>query len=53
MDALVTIVLILVGAQLGGIIGIIFAIPVYLVYKIILRNFYQELIVLYPEHRSG
>ena len=47
MDPLLSIVLILVGAQLYGATGMIFAIPVYLVYKIILQESYKELVKIY------
>jgi len=46
MDPLLTILLILVGGKLLGVIGIIFAIPVFIVYKIILREAYEELVTL-------
>ena len=49
MDPLLSIILILVGAQLFGILGMVLAIPIYLVYKIVLRESYSELIKIYPE----
>ena len=48
MDSLLAIVIILIGAQLGGPIGMVFAIPVYSVFKIILRQSYRELVKIYP-----
>jgi len=47
MDALLGIVLILVGAQLAGPLGMILALPIYLVYKITLRETYLELLRIY------
>jgi predicted PurR-regulated permease PerM len=44
IDALCGIVLILIGAKLLGILGMIFAIPIYLVYKIVLVESYNELV---------
>ena len=46
-DALLGIILILVGAQLFGIFGMVFAIPMYRIYKIILRDTYQGLTKVY------
>lgn len=46
IDPLVTIVLILVGARLFGITGMLFSIPMYLVYKIVLREAYVQLVSL-------
>ena len=47
IDPLLSIVVILIGAQLFGAIGMIFAIPIYLVYKIILKEAYRELTRIY------
>ena len=47
MDPLLSIVLILVGAQVFGAMGMIFAIPIYIVFKVVLRESYQELVKLY------
>jgi len=47
IDPLLIIILILVGAQMIGILGMIFAIPIYLVYKIVLRESYSELVKIY------
>ena len=47
MDALLGIVLILVGAQLAGPLGMILALPIYLVYKITLQETYIELSRIY------
>tara|TARA_Y100000310_G_C20616886_1_gene781111 strand:- start:283 stop:1332 length:1050 start_codon:yes stop_codon:yes gene_type:complete len=44
VDALFSIVLILVGSQLLGVLGMLLAIPIYLVYKIILTESYKELV---------
>lgn len=49
MDSMLTIILILVGAKLFGILGMIFAIPIYIVYKVILKESYEELVKVYPE----
>jgi len=47
IGALLTIVLILIGSKLLGPLGMIFAIPIYLVYKIVLRESYKELVKMY------
>ena len=47
LDALLGIVLILVGAQLAGPLGMILALPIYLVYKITMRETYIELSRIY------
>jgi len=47
MDALLSIVLILVGAKLFGIFGMVFIIPMYLVFKIILITTYKQLVKIY------
>ncbi len=47
VDSLLSIFLILAGARLFGVMGMIFAIPIYLVYKIVLIEAYKELIKIY------
>lgn len=47
MDALLSIIVILIGAQLFGLMGMIFAIPIYLIYNIVLSETYKELVKLY------
>ena len=47
LSPLTTILLALIGAELLGIVGIILAIPIYLVYKITLRGAYSELVEVY------
>ena len=47
MNPLVSIILVVVGAQVLGIMGMIFAIPVYIVYKIVLRETYRALVTIY------
>ncbi len=47
IEPIVGIVLILTGAKLFSIMGMIFAVPIYLVYKTILREAYIELVKLY------
>ncbi len=47
VDTLLSIILILIGTQLFGILGTIFALPVYLVYRVTLRESYAELTRLY------
>jgi predicted PurR-regulated permease PerM len=47
VDPLLSILLILVGGELFGLTGILFAIPIYLVYKIVLKESYEELARLY------
>lgn len=49
IDPFLTIILILVGAQLLGPLGMIFAIPIFLVYKIVLRESYEELVKIYKD----
>ncbi|MDO8628711.1 MAG: AI-2E family transporter [Nanoarchaeota archaeon] len=51
MDPLLSILLILIGAQLYGIMGMIFAIPIYIIYKIVLRESYLALTSIYKEKR--
>ncbi|MFW5704204.1 MAG: AI-2E family transporter [Nanoarchaeota archaeon] len=47
IDPLLSIVLILVGAQLFGVFGMVFALPVFIVYKIVLKEAYEELVAIY------
>lgn len=47
MDALLSIILILAGAKLLGPLGMILAIPIYLIYKIVLEEVYTELVAVY------
>ncbi len=47
MEPLVSIILVIIGAQVLGVMGMIFAIPVYIVYKIILRETYRALVRIY------
>ena len=47
IDSLLSIILILVGAQLLGPMGMVFAVPVYLIYKIVLKESYRELEKIY------
>ena len=49
VDPLVTVVLILVGGSLLGVLGILFAIPVYLIYRVVLTECYSELVKIYPD----
>jgi len=49
IDPLLSIILVLVGSQLFGIMGMIFALPTYLVYKVILQEAYEELVKLYGQ----
>jgi len=51
IDPLLSIVLILVGAKLFGPIGMILAIPIYLIYKIILEETYVELAKIYEDKK--
>jgi predicted PurR-regulated permease PerM len=51
MDSLLSIVLILVGAKLFGIFGMVFIIPMYLVSKIILIATYKQLVKTYDPKR--
>jgi predicted PurR-regulated permease PerM len=47
LDPLLSLILFLVGAQLFGILGMIFAIPVFIVYKIVLKESYLALVEIY------
>jgi len=47
IDPLLSIVLILIGAQLFGVFGMVFALPVFIVYKIVLKEAYEELVAIY------
>jgi predicted PurR-regulated permease PerM len=47
VDPLLSIILILVGGELFGLTGIFFAIPIYLIYKVVLKESYEELARLY------
>jgi len=47
MDALVAIIITLVGAQLLGVLGMVFAIPVFIVYKVVLRETYIHAYTVY------
>ncbi len=49
VDPLLSIFLILAGARILGIVGMIFAIPAYLVYKIVLKESYRELVGYYDD----
>ena len=47
IDPLLSILLVLAGSQVFGIMGMIFALPMYLIYKVILVEAYEELVRLY------
>ena len=47
MDPLVNVVLILVGAQLMGAVGMVLSIPLYLIYKIVIQQSYKTLHEIY------
>jgi predicted PurR-regulated permease PerM len=49
VGSLLSIILILVGTQLFGIMGTIFALPIYLVYRTILTETYEELSRMYKD----
>ncbi|MBW2998898.1 AI-2E family transporter, partial [Candidatus Woesearchaeota archaeon] len=51
IDPLLSIVLILVGAKLFGPVGMILAIPIYLIYKIVLEETYVELVNVYENKK--
>lgn len=46
INPLLTITLILIGGHVMGITGIVLAIPVYLIYKIVLMSAYEEMVAL-------
>jgi predicted PurR-regulated permease PerM len=51
IDPLLSIILVLAGTRLFGIFGTVFALPMYLVCKVILQEAYHELVRLYdPDH---
>ncbi|MFP4402780.1 MAG: AI-2E family transporter [Nanoarchaeota archaeon] len=47
VNPFIGVILILAGAKLFGVFGMIFSIPIYLIYKIILREAYIEIIKFY------
>ena len=47
MDSLLSIILVLVSAKLLGIVGMVFAIPIYIIYKVVLVEAYEELVEIY------
>ncbi len=47
VDPLLSIILVLIGGELFGLTGILFAIPIYLIYKVVLKESYEELAKLY------
>ena len=47
IGALLSIVLIIIGAQLYGILGMIFALPVFIVYKVVMKETYDALCGIY------
>lgn len=49
VSPLLSIILILIFADILGPLGMILAIPIYIVYKIVLTEFYYELIKIYPD----
>ena len=51
VNPLLNIILILVGARLYGAVGMLFAAPIYLVYKVVLRDSYRELVRLHDPQR--
>ncbi len=52
VNPLLNIILILIGAKLYGAVGMLFAIPIYLVYKTVLRDSYRELVRLHDPSRA-
>jgi len=53
IDPLLTVVLIIMGGTAFGIMGVIMVIPVYLIYKIILIEVYEELLGVYDPSCAG
>lgn len=51
VEPLISIVLILGGARLFGVFGMVFAIPIFLVYKVVLTETYRQLVKIYPERK--
>jgi len=47
LDPMLSILLVLIGARLLGLLGMVFAIPIYLVYKTVLHESYVELVKIY------
>ncbi len=47
INPLLAIIIILIGYQLVGILGMVFAVPIYFVFKIILRESYNQLVKMY------
>lgn len=52
VNPLLNIILILVGARLYGAVGMLFAVPAYLVFKTVLRDAYRELVRLHDPARA-
>lgn len=49
VNPLLSILLILIFADMLGALGMILAIPIYIIYKVVLTEFYNELVKIYPE----
>ncbi|SFM18185.1 AI-2E family transporter [Methanolobus profundi] len=49
VSPLVSILLTLIFADMLGALGMILAIPIYIVYKVVLTEFYNELLKIYPD----
>lgn len=49
VNPLLSILLTLIFADMLGALGMILAIPIYIVYKVVLTEFYNELIKIYPD----
>ena len=49
MDALLSIVLVLLFAKLGGALGMILAIPIYSIFKVTLKELYADLVEVYDK----
>lgn len=52
VNPLLNIILILVGARLYGAVGMLFAVPTYLVFKTVIRDSYRELVRLHDPPRA-
>jgi len=50
VDSLLSIILILIGAKLFGPVGMILAVPIYLIFRIVLQVSYSELIKVYKRY---
>jgi len=49
INPLLSVILTLAASKLLGALGMVLAIPIYIIYKIIIRESYRELIIIYKK----